>query len=559
MKTRNRLGIVLGAAVMSSLLGLSGAALAQPSGGDQVVVGQVQFVPNIHPLIQVNNTKRAVIGYTQRPISAYDYRGVLVCIMCETLPTLENKLARMVGKGMQVTIKLKRGLAWGDGKPVTSRDIAFTWRMGIDPRIGFSNYNPWSRATQVDVVDQRTVVLHLPTAMPGFNAWDQVLPEHIEGPIFEKHRTVEDYLKQTTYNRAPTTPGIWNGPFIFTSYQPGTSIVMNQNPHWPAPKPGLARVILTYRSNSAALLQNFLSGEIDALPVSPAGVSFSQMLDVRKRFPDRYTYHVRDGDNLERIALQLSNPILADIRVRKALMHSIDRKAITDSLFDGLQKPANSLLPDTSPLYEKAVAQYSFDQARARTLLAEAGWKPGADGICQNAKGERLSLEFITTAGNQTRQQITQVVQSQLKQVCVDIVARFVALNEFNSQMLRQRAFKGMIMGSIDFPPSASPRIVLGSNMIPSTGNSYVGNNFSGFSNPKMDAAIDQAEQTLNETAVKAAWSTVQKIAMDELPFLPLYFYARAYMTVKDLYDFEGATSDPLSNWSETWKRRPAR
>jgi peptide/nickel transport system substrate-binding protein len=552
----HRLAVCAGSLLVPLVFGHDQARAAS----DQLVIGQVQFVPNMHPLIQVNNTKRGVIGYSLRPISAYNERGQLVCVMCETLPTIENGLAKLVdgpnGKRMLVTIKLKQGLAWGDGTPVSARDIAFTWRMGTDPKVGFSNYNPWNRADKVDIVDDRTVVLHMPKALPGYNAWDQLIPEHIEGPIYAKHPMLDEYVKQTAYNTAPTTPGLWNGPFVFASYQPGTRIVLEQNPHWPAPKPKLARVVLTYRDNSAALVQNFLAGAIDALPVSPGGISFAQMLDLKKRYPDRFQFHINDGVNLERIALQMSNPILGDARVRKALMHAIDRKAIVDSLFDGLQPKADNLFAPSEPFYERGITIYAYNPAKAKALLTQAGWKPGPDGICQNAQGERLSFEFVTTAGNQTRAQIAQVVQSQLKQVCVESVTKLVALNEFNGQMLRRRAFKGMIMGSIDFPPSASPRIVLGSDMIPGEANSWVGNNFSGFANPKMDAAIAQVESALDDATSKAAWSTIQQVFTEELPMLPLYFYARAYVTAKDVYDFEAGTVDPLSNWAERWRRQ---
>ncbi len=536
--------------------GLATSARAQ----DQMVIGQIQFIANLHPAIQVNNTKRGVIGYAQRPITAFDEKGANVCILCETLPTVENGLAKLVDrpngqKGMDVIIKLKPGLKWGDGVPVTAKDIAFTWKIGTDPAIGFSNYNPWSRATGVDVVDEQTAVLHLPSVQNGFNSWDQILPEHLEGPVYAENKTGEAYLKQTTYNRAPTTAGLWNGPFLFSSYQPGTRVVMEKNPHFqPAPK--LERIILAYRDNSSALMQNFIAGAVDAVPVSPGGISFAQFLELKKSYPDRFQYFVEPGDNLERLAVALDNPILADVRVRKALMHAIDRKTISDRLFDGLQPVADGPLPKGTPYYNVAMAIYPYDVARAKALLAEAGWTPGPDGVCKNASGERLSFEFVTTAGNQTRQQITQVLQNQLKQACIEIQAKLVALQEYNGVMLRRRTFKGLLMGSIDFPPSASPRIVLGSDRIPSEANAWSGNNFSGYKNPAMDALMGRVETAVSEADAKAVWGEIQKIYAEDLPLLPLYFYARAYVAQKNVFDFVPTTVDPLNIWSEKWRRR---
>ena len=541
---------------------IAGAAATFASGAfaqNQIVIGQLQFIANIHPVIQVNNTKRGVTVYATRPITAFDEHGANVCVLCETLPTVENGLAKVVDrpngqKGMDVTIRLKADAKWGDGVQVSARDIAFTWEMGSNPAIGFSNYNPWNRADGVDVIDEHTAVLHLPSIMIGFNSWDQVLPQHLEGPIYAENKTAETYVKQTLYNRAPTTPGLWNGAFLFSSYQPGTRIVMERNPHYqPAAK--LDRVILSYRDNSSALVQNLLAGAIDAVPVSPGGISFAQMLELQKSYPDRFTYYTAPGDNLERIAVNLDNPITADVRVRRALLMGIDRKALTDSLFSGLQPVADGPLTESSPYVDPNMRKYPYSRDGAKALLAEAGWTPGPDGICRNAQGEKLSLEFVTTAGNQTRQQITQVIQSQLKQICVEIAPKYVALQEYNTTMLHHRAFKHLMMGSIDFPPSAPPRIVLGSDRIPTEANGWSGNNFSGYRNPAMDAVTARIETAVQEADARAAWFELQKIYADDLPLLPLYFYARAYVASKAIKDFVPTTVDPLGIWAERWRR----
>jgi peptide/nickel transport system substrate-binding protein len=548
----------------ATVAALSFAALSAPTAAvaqeRQIVIGQLQFNPNAHPLIQVNNTKRIMMGFAQRPITGFDEAGANVCVLCETLPSLSTGLAKIVkrpdgSEGMEVTIRLKDGLKWGDGKPVTARDIAFTWRMASDPAMGVSNYNLWTRADRVDVVDDRTALLHLPRVITGYDAWDHVIPEHLEGPVYAQNPTGDAYVKQTLFNREPTNPGLWNGPFVFTEYRPGTRIILQRNPNWPGPGPHLGRIVLSYRDNSAALVQNLLAGAIDAVPVSPGGISFAQMLDLRRQQPTRFDYHVAPGANLERIALNLDNPILADVRVRRALLTAIDRKAITDALFDGLQEVAHGPLPPGDVGYSDDFVRHPFDLAKARAMLAEAGWRPGPDGICVDGAGRRLTFEFVTTAGNRTREQIAQVLQSQFKAACVETVNNFVQLAEFNGRMLRRRAFTGMVMGSIDFPPSASPRIVYGTDQIPSEANGWTGNNFSGYRNPAMDAAIARVEGALEEPAMKAAWAEIQKIHAEDLPLLPLYFYARAYVAIKAIKDFRADTVDPLTFWAESWRR----
>ncbi|MBY5790725.1 peptide ABC transporter substrate-binding protein [Rhizobium leguminosarum] len=556
-----RLKAFVTAALATAALASLCAAPAMAQAKDQLVVGQLQFLTNFHPLVQVNNTKRLVINYALRPITAFDENVVNNCILCETLPTIENGLAKIVDlpdgkKGMKVTLKLRQGLAWGDGVPVTSKDIQFTWKMAQDPKIGFSNYNSWTRASEVEVVDDRTVTLTLPRVMSSYNSWDQVIPEHLEGPVYAANPTLDGYVKQSLYNTQPTNPGLWNGSFLLSDYQIGTRIVFTPNPKWPGEKPRLQRIVLSYRDNSSALLQNLLAGSVEAVPVSPGGISFSQMLDLKNQQPDKFTYHLAYGTNVERIAVNFDNPILKEKSVRQAILYAIDRQAISDELFGGLQPVANGIVSTENTYYNKDMTLYSYDAEKSKELLESAGWKPGSDGICVNDKGDRLSLELVSTSGNQTREQIAQVIQSQLREVCIEITNNFVPLQEFNGEMARKRKFKALMMSSIDFSPSVSPRIALGSDAIPKPENNGVGNNFSAYASPAMDKAITDLEAALDPETTKEKWAEVQKIFSDDLPMLPLYFYPRAYVTVTDLANFRQGTLDPLQIWSEEWQRQ---
>lgn len=540
---------------------LAATMLAVPSAqaqqdDEQLVVGALQFLTNFHPLIQVNNTKRNLIALSLRPLTAFNGDGIVECVLCDEVPTIENGGAVIVDaegeEKMEVTFTIREGAAWGDGTPVTSDDVVFTHQVATDPAIGFSNYNPWERATEIEAVDDRTFIVHLPAVLQSYNAWDQILPAHIERPIYEENGDLESYVRQTLYNREPTNPGLWNGSYMLTQYQLGTRIIFEPNPHWPGDTPDIERIAISYRDNNSALMQNMLSGEIELVPVSPGGISFSQMLDLRNQYPDRFNYIVEDGNNLERIALNLDNPILADINVRKALIHGIDRVAITDTLFAGIQPVAHGLHSEASPYYAADLPHYDYDPELALQLLAEAGWRPGPDGICVNDAGERLSFEFVTTAGNATREQIALVIQSQLHDICVETNNVFAALPEYNGEYARRRQFTGMIMSSIEFSLGSSPNIALGTDAIPSAGNSWVGNNFSGYSSEAMDVAIAELEGSLEEDRRTQYWGEVQSIFAADLPMLPLYFYTSAWVGPERL-DMNASAFDPEMTWAENW------
>src|SRR3978361_1302481 len=132
-------------AALAFLLASAGVAHAQPH--DTLTIGMAQFPSSLQPDIDPEVVRAYAMGFVIRQITAFDKDWHNSCLLCTELPTLDNGLAKVEDrpdgtKGMAVTIKLKPGLQWGDGQPVTAKDIAFTWKLGSDPASGFANSNP---------------------------------------------------------------------------------------------------------------------------------------------------------------------------------------------------------------------------------------------------------------------------------------------------------------------------------------------------------------------------------------------------------------------------------
>lgn len=549
--------MLLAGVALSLLTGSAAFAQGSSQGdGEQLVVAAGQFLTNSHPLIQVNNTKRATIGYGILPLTAVDGHGNNVCVLCDDLPTLENGKAEVItnadgSEGLKVTFTLK-DMNWGDGTPVTTDDVLFTYQMAMDPNIGFSNFTPWTRATGIEAVDDKTFIVTLDSLSPDYNSWDQILPAHLERPVYEANPNLEAFTRQSLYNLDPTNPGLWNGPYVLTEFQLGTLLVWEPNPHWTQQPADIERIVLSFRDNAAALTQAVLAGEIDLAPIVPGGVDMERFLEIMDQHPDRFQYYAEPGSIFERIAVQLENPILQDVRVRQAILHGIDRETIVDTLFKGLQPVAHGFNSQVSPFYSPDVRHYDYDPEAAKALLAEAGWTPGPDGICVNGDGDRLAIELATTAGSASRETMALVIQSQLAESCIEITPRFVPLQEFNGVLARERQFPGLMMSSINFASAANPRILLGTEGIPNEENNWVGSNFSGYSNPEMDELLEKMESELHPQALLGYWRELENTFAEDLPILPLYFYATAAIMPKNL-EYKRSAYDPDQIWANEW------
>ena len=538
-------------------LGLLLGFLTPASARDVLVIGVGQFAPSLNPYIDPTVVKSYVLDFTTRPISAYDANWQPACLLCTDLPTIENGGAKYEtqadgSQGLAVSFTLRPGLAWSDGVPVTTEDVAFTWKLGRDANAGFSNNHSWSRATKLDVIDAQHFTLHLDHAVVGYNIWDHLLPAHLEQQAAEKGGV--EYLKSTLYNRAPTSPGLYDGPFMVTAYESGSQIVLEPNPHWPGQKPAFKRIVIRTIENSAALEANLLAGDIDMAPGDAPALSIDQAIALQQKNPDRFSYIFKPSLNYEHIDLQSSNPILADIRVRRALLHAIDRQTLVTKLFAGKQPVAASWVNPLDSNFTADTAAYGYDPAKAKALLAEAGWSRGADGICTNAKGERLSLEIATTSGNKSRELTEQVLQSQWKAACVELVIHNEPARTLFGETIKKRRFTGMAMYAWSSVVNESPRKTLHSEQIPTEANNWGGANYPAVSNKALDADIEAAERALDPAQRRVIWADMQRIYADNLWVLPLFFRAEAYVLPKWLHGLTPTGHGDFSPlWAEAW------
>jgi peptide/nickel transport system substrate-binding protein len=519
--------MMLAAALCAGLPALPAAA-ANPH--PDLTIGVASFPSTLHPDIDPDLIKFYLLGLADRPVTAYDAAGKLVCLLCTEVPSIANGGARTEDHGMAVTFRFQPGLQWGDGAPLGAEDLAFTARAGRDPNSGFANAHTWSIVSRVDVVDHLTAVVHFTEPNYQFDELSQLLPAHLEEPVFDQASGPAAYLRQSRYSTSPTDPGLYNGPYLITGYDTGTRVVLERNPYWHGKPPAFDRIIVKTIANTAALQSNLLSGDVDMVPGEGLGLTLDQVLALQKQQPDRFTYAYKPNMAYTHIDLQLGNPILADIRVRRALLMGIDRQSMVDKLMGGRVPIANSFVSPQQPMYSAEAPAWPYDPVRARALLAEAGWTPGPDGICRNAAGERLSLEFSTSTGVRVRELLQQVMQSEWRRIGVETTIRNEPARTLFGETLKHRAFKGLAMFAWISAIESTPRQTLHSGQIPSEANNWGGGNYPGFRDAAMDADIDAMERELDPAKRRPLWAEMQRIYAEQLPVLPLFYGADAHV-----------------------------
>lgn len=533
------------------------AASAAPA-KDTLVIGISQFPRNFNPNIESMLAKSYILAMARRPLTAYDADWKLICMLCTQVPSYANGRAKNEttadGKpGIAVTYTIRPGATWGDGVPVTTKDVVFTWNVGRNAKSGFGNLELFQRIVAIDMVDDKTFTLHVNKRTCEFAAMSglQLLPAHIERANFSDPA---QYRKRSAYETDTTNPGLWYGPYRISRVVTGSYVVLERNPTWWGKKPAFARIVVKAIENTAALSANLLSGDIDYI-AGELGLTVDQALAFEKRAGGAFDFSYKPGLIYEHIDLNLDNPVLADRRVRRALLHAIDRQTINRQLFAGHQPVAHGQTNPLDTVYDKGAPKYAYDPARAKALLDAAGWSQIRNGIRHDATGKRLQLELMTTAGNKSRELIQQVLQSQLRQVGIDLRLRNEPARVFFGDTITYRKFRDMVMYAWISAPKGVPRTTLHSTQIPSEANGWSGQNYTGFKNPAMDKVLDEVEIVCEPKANKALWRDLQRIYGEELPVLPLYFRANPYIIPKWLKGVRPTGHQFTSTlWIEDWR-----
>ena len=550
-----RIGAYLFCVLAAVLSAAAGAAATRPA--DELAIGIIQFPATLHPSIDAMTAKSYVLGMARRPITTYDAQWQLICMLCVTLPSIENGLAVPLDlpdgkRGIRLTYTLQPDARWGDGVPVTTEDVLFTYEVGRNPQSGVGNSELYRRITRIEAKDAKTFTLDVDKLTFDYAGLGdfELLPAHLEREAFADPA---QYRFRTRYDTDPTNPGLYFGPYRITEAVPGSHIVLERNPTWWGKPPAFRRIVIWAVENTAALEANLLAGGLDMI-AGELGFSLDQALAFEKRHGDAFAVLYKPSLSYEHLELNLDNLALADKRVRQALLYGVDRQAISRQLFAARQPVAQSFVSPLDWVHTDAVPHYGYDPAKARALLDEAGWRAEGDGIRRNAAGEKLTLDLATTAGNRVRELVEQVLQGQWRGIGVELHLKNQPARVLFGESVRKRNFT-MALFAWTSAPENVPRTTMRSDEIPTAATGWRGQNYAGFKNDEADRLIDAIEVELDRSRRAALWHRLEALYAEELPALPLFFRADAYVLPHWL---KGVTPTghqyPTTLWIEDWR-----
>ena len=417
--------LALAAAIAVSLLAVSGAGGADaqtPKRGGTVVGGPVTFEPACFNLLFGNC--RIIPAFVRQVLEGAFEVGPDLSYR----PNLVSQVT-YTKKPFTLTYHIRPEARWSDGVPVTARDFVFTWQTYS--KLELPDYPPAIRS--VRALDAKTVRVDFRSRFAGWrDLFDMVLPWHALAGADPKT------MWQDGIDNPKTGDPIGSGPFLVGSVERGRQFTLVRNRrYWGPHQAYLDRLVFRYFTPPfpGSLFGDVRGGNIDWISLlhEPELTAFCREPGI--------TCLTAATMGWEHIAFRLrpgGHDALKQRSVRQAIAYGIDRDALVRQLFPDFQSGQplqNFIFQPGQRFYEPHWKTYSYQPAKARRLLEEAGCRRGADGI-YICSGERLSLRLVTTAGILRRARTVELVQAQLRQAGVEVVPSFVPTSAFFGQIL---------------------------------------------------------------------------------------------------------------------------
>lgn len=395
------------------------AAHAERGADGQLNILYWQAVSIMTPYLSNGTKDIEAASLVLEPLARYNEKGDLVPYLAEDVPTLAN--GGISADLKTITWKLKDGLLWSDGTPVTGEDAIFTWKYCTDPEGGCAQSPNFADIASVESPDPRTIKVTFTVPKPfPYGAFVGA-----QAPLLNKAQFADCLgANAPTCTEANTRP-IGTGPFKVTDFKANDVVLLEANPNYrDAAKPAFANVVLKGGGDPASAARAVLeTGEYDYAwnpQVEPeilaqmVAAGKGELVSAFGTLVERLQVNQTDPDpalGAERSTTAHPHPFLTDKNVVKALSLAIDREILVETGYGEAGTVTCNLVPapeaNNSKNNDWCKTQ---DMEQAKKLLDDAGWKVGADGV-REKDGRKLSLLYQTSTNS-----VRQAAQALIKQ-----------------------------------------------------------------------------------------------------------------------------------------------
>ncbi|MBN2407094.1 MAG: peptide-binding protein [Elusimicrobia bacterium] len=465
------------------------------SAGPAIIWGSIGDATYLNPILASDTASSDINDLVFNGLVKYDKELVLTGDLAETWDVADG--------GRKIIFHLRRGVRWHDGEDFDAEDVKYTFELLTATATRTPRSSRYEMVKSLTVSDRYTLAVEYSSPYsPALESWGiGILPEHL-------YRGTD--VNTNPHNREP----VGTGPYKFVSWKTDDRIILSANHDYFEGPPGIERVVYKIIPDQSVQFLELQKGTLDWMSPTPdQWVQETGKEDFRKNF-DRYRY---PSFSYTYMGYNLSNGLFSDVRVRKAICHAVDRQGMIDSVLQGLGRMAAGPYPPSSWAYNIKVNIIDYNREKANKLLEECGWKKNPKTGILEKDGKVFSFTLMTNQGNNTRKLTCEIIQSQLKEVGIDVRVRIQEWSSFINQYIDKKQFDAVLLGW-SLPVDPDQYSIWHSSQM---GEGQF--NFVGYSNPEVDRLLEEGRSEFDMGKRKKIYAELQRIISEEQPYLFLY------------------------------------
>jgi peptide/nickel transport system substrate-binding protein len=483
--------------------------------------------------------------------------GLPVPYLAESLPQLNSDSWKLLPDGkMETTYHLKPNITWHDGTALTADDFAFAYRVYTAPgATGFIS-KPQDQIEDVSAPDDRTVLIRWKSPFPGAGALADgdldPLPRHILDSV------LASFLQDPTNSDALMSNAFWGpeyvglGPYKLDRWTQGASIEGSAFDGHILGRPKIDRINIKFIPDENTAMTNLLAGTADI--ATDNALRFEHAMELQRQWgPGRGVTLMRPGTRHHMLTQFrpefLKTRALADVRVRRAFMHSIDRQMLNEAIFEGQGLMAEHFVPkglSYSDDVERAITHYQYDPSRTEQLMNEAGYVKDGSGMFANSAGERFHPSVMTDSGAQFDREMN-ILQDAWRSMGIEITPILLPAVQVRNNEVRN-TFGDLYITSTGVYEAALN--IVSPAEIGTAANRWAGANRNGWYNADVERLWNTFNTTLDRGQRSQAIVQLSKVVSDEVPSVPLYFNISPIGFVSSLKGPAMGSTETLTFWN---------
>ena len=402
-----------------------------------------------------------------------------------------------------ISFKLKKGLQWADGAPLTSADVLFTWKLITNPNTRTPYASDYQLVKEASTPDPLTFkVTYESSYAPALDTWTSL-------HILPKHILKNEDINNTFFSQKPTGSSYYK----LDEWISGQQLTLKANSNSVSGPPLIKTLVSRIIPDTSSQFLELTADNIDVMNINP--IQYQRVFPSRKDLQQKIALYKELGNGYTYLGFNLKKAPFNDIRVRQALNYAIDKDEVIKGVLLGLGEAISSPYKPGTRWNNPNLSPYPYSPSKSLKLLADAGYIKNKNGSLMK-DGKPLKFEIITNQ-NKQREMTAVLIQRRLQEIGVKVSIRVIEWASFVNRFIKTGDFDVVVLGwGLSLDPDQY-------NIWHSSQQGPGQFNFLGYSNKVVDQLLELGRKELNIPKREKIYREFSKHLLEDSPIVYLY------------------------------------